>query len=93
MKYIVMRVCYGSPESGVHQLVPVIFPNQLVHQDVFNKIKELYEPDGPVEIVSAGDIRLEAVECCGDSETLDVESRDEEDDTLIGSFDYFHGIE
>lgn len=93
MKYIVMSVCYGDVRTKIRQLVPIIFPSQMVHEQVFDAIRPLYEINGPVQIVSAGDVTFNSVECCGDSETLDVKSRDAEDDRLINTYDYLHGIE
>lgn len=74
-----------------HQVLPVIFPDYLVHEDVANAIiSVLTNMDGnkltPRQAIAAGDVTLggfKMVSCSGHSETLKLESRGDLDERLI----------
>lgn len=84
MKYIMLSTEF----TGVTKLVPIIFPDFLVHSMVADAIKPLIS--GSV-VVSAGDIQMGVYNCSGASETLGVESK-ESDLGVIDTYDYLHGI-
>lgn len=80
--------------AGIEKLVPVIFPNELVHQLVeryFRLALQRHWPDSTIEAVSAGDCELGFLECSGKSETLGLSS-DPEDAEMIRLYDYLHGM-
>lgn len=69
MKYILME-----SEDGMK--IPIIFPNLLVHQDVFIVMRNLLHKSTTIEVKlkSAGDINLTEFNCSGKSTTLGVNS-------------------
>lgn len=91
MKYIMMKRKIGD----VEQLVPIIFPNFIVHKHMAQAIKNLpgnpYNLDNVVH--SAGDVIFDScsVHTSGGSETLNIESK-EGDNNIIELHDYFQGI-
>jgi len=100
MKYLMMslRVSPRFPDSGSNQLVPIIFPDTLVHAVVYNSLRRSmvssYRDLGvevSVEIRSAGFISLTELICYGGSETLGVESHPD-DSKIIATFDYQGGL-
>lgn len=94
MKYVMLEVALGG-EMPPFKL-PVIFPDKLVHKDMAAHVKKVAWSTWPgctVNVVSAGEINLEVLECFGNSETLEVESRGTRDARTIGMYNYLHGIE
>ncbi len=96
MKYIMMSV--HAPDLGFKRLMPVIFPNGLVHSLVYNanrrSVIDSFEEVGVsviVEIRSAGFISLTELICHGGSETLGVEAHPD-DSGIIATFDYQGGL-
>lgn len=88
MKYIVMLVPMG-PDTN--REVPIMFPNNLVHDEVFERMKKLCDPK--VVCIAAGEVSFfDGVTCSGSSETLNLVSRHATDEELIRMNDYFHGI-
>lgn len=89
MKYVMFSVEVG----GVTKLVPIIFPDFMVHEDVAIAIKSILEETHKFtpKIESAGDIDLGRVECSGESETLKLKSR-AQDSHIINQYNYFHGL-
>ncbi|WP_048795427.1 MULTISPECIES: hypothetical protein [Serratia] len=87
MKYIMLRTSGNIPRD-----IPIIFPDQLVHDDVAQAIKGMSEDYrfADAAIVSAGFCRV-AVACSGKSETCGVGSRDCDDD-VINTYDYTLGL-
>jgi hypothetical protein len=80
MKYVMIR------RGG--QVLPIIFPEFLVHEDVANAIIGVLENmDGPNlqprEVVSAGDVTVPLASCDGSSQTLGIGSRYNQDERLI----------
>lgn len=76
--------------------LPVIFPDKLVHRDMYAAAKDVAWVTWPrckVKTVSAGEIQLGGVECFGKSESLSVQSRGELDARTIDMYNYLHGIE
>jgi hypothetical protein len=91
MKYVMLRCRIGS----ITKMVPIIFPNELVHQDVAEAITHLIgmKHGWDAEVVGAGEVGgLDVSACSGGSETLSVSSR-KEDASVINGYDYWHGIE
>ncbi len=91
MKYIVMVRKVGG---AVHEL-PILFPNELVHAHVARALLRL--PGNPYDFLSrvaaAGEVVLDnGATCFGRSETLNIESRGDEDARLIKLSDYGIGI-
>lgn len=87
MKYIVLKL--------EDREFPVIFPNMLVHKQVFEAINKVAPFLGKAKAVSAGEISSMAIEkdsCHGKSDTLKLVSRAETDDQLIHMHDYLHGL-
>ena len=87
MKYIMLKL---SDE----RLVPVIFPNSLIHSEMANAVQSmlLQVHELTCEPVSAGDIQFSDVFCSGKSSTLKLDSRPS-DAELIEGYDYNHGID
>ena len=95
MKYIVLEV----DNKGIIRELPVIFPDIMVHADMFKYMQHqmtMQHNVDSVRCVSAGFISSIAVGaaggCYGKSESLEITSRGEEDDKLIQMLDYTHGI-
>jgi hypothetical protein len=83
MKYVMFRV----EGPGGPRLVPIIFPDALVHIDV---AKALY---GVVDgmPVSAGECNLMVTSTHGGSTTLNMHAN-EDDALVISAHDYLHGL-
>jgi len=91
MKYIMFRTQIGSEE----QLIPVIFPKQLVHKLVASAMVPCLRWHGlEAEPASAGEVTIFGAEvsCHGQSETLKLQSRPE-DAAVIHNHDYLFGID
>ena len=91
MKYVVLTVNLADTKKAV----PIIFPDFMVHDDLVKSVTTLLEEVHKLKvtgILSAGEIDMDQVFCSGYSSTLKVYSRDEEDDNLIESYDYMHGM-
>lgn len=93
MKYIVMKVV----NKDVERELPILFPDALVHKTMAQIVTHIAFRDlgcASASCVAAGFISSAAVGagCYGESESLGIESRGEEDDKLIGMLDYNHGI-
>lgn len=73
--------------GSVSRSIPIIFPDSLIHEEVYIAIRELVDGN----ITSAGDISSTTLQCSGKSTTLKIESR-EEDSEIIRMYDYFHGV-
>jgi hypothetical protein len=90
MKYIVMQRNLGD----IIQEVPIIFPTCLVHKHVAQALLKL--PGNSYQflnrVASAGEITFGSIWCGGDSETLKISSRPQ-DEALISSIDYNCGYE
>lgn len=90
-KYIVVQV-----GVDVKREWPIIFPDMLVHSQMAETIKTHLMRNHKMtgRIVAAGTVSFFGgeVNCHGESETLEIESRGEEDNSLIKMFDYLHGI-
>lgn len=87
MKYVMVR------RGG--QVLPIIFPDFLVHEDIANAVLAVLEKmDGPKllprEIVSAGDVVIPAAACSGSSQTLGVGSRFNMDSHIV-TFGHYNG--
>ena len=86
MKYVMITRTTGS----VTQLIPVIFPETLIHSDVGETMMALVKQQfktGEFEIVSAGACTLHGATCYGKSETLKLAS-DPSDSARIRMIDY-----
>lgn len=96
MKYIMLLSVEPVPME-----FPVIFPDELVHADIFKAIRGMKvrladtnrwaRPYADLKAVSAGTILLGSVRCSGSSETLKLHSR-EQDASIIYAHDYLRGI-
>lgn len=93
MKYIVIQINI----KGTIVEHPYIFPDTVNHDDFANYMIHNYimnykntEP----RVVSAGFCNLvtSTLNCNGRSETLNIDSRRDEDDKLISMFNYEHGL-
>lgn len=94
MKYVMLEVAL-SGEMPPFKL-PIIFPDKLIHKDMAVAARNIAWGTWPrcsVNVVSAGEINLGAVECFGSSETLKVESREDRDARVIETYNYTHGVE
>lgn len=85
MKYIMFKQQVGDMDK----LVPIIFPNDLVHEDVAKALQESVLKDHT--IVSAGSISLLNLKAEGRSETLNIESNPVMDSHVIKMNDYGAG--
>ena len=84
---------YIMLDKGLFQF-PIIFPDKLVHQEVFTMTRHLVPPqnDEYSRVVSAGMInQLFAKGVNGESETLRIKSR-KIDERIINMYNYEHGI-
>lgn len=92
MKYIVMKINNGETVREW----PIIFPDMMVHKQVAYVIELTIKRfhNMPCSVIAAGSFSCFGgeVRCFGESETLGLESRGEEDVKLIKMFDYLHGI-
>lgn len=82
--------------DDVPQLIPIIFPNNLVHALVAATMVACFDAHGLKDVlpVSAGEITIfgTEIETSGESKTLRLKARSE-DAAVIHNYDYFHGIE
>lgn len=93
-KYIVIR-----KDDGEHtpQEFPIIFPKYMTHKEVFDaqaRAIQWHSRSPCTSCVGAGFVRLGEVElrCYGESESLKVKSRGEEDTRLIDGCEYTQGL-
>lgn len=90
-KYIMVK---NVMDGGLSFLVPVIFPDKLVHADVYRGVRTIMPgwSGRGVRPVSAGRIEhIAAHGIGGDSETLGVSS-DLKDADIIRVYSYMHGM-
>jgi len=88
VKYIVLKRTWHS----FIQEVPIIFPGDLNHNEVFDSIKGLVGMEDAM-LVSAGFLTiLDAPYCFGNSDTLHAVSRGPVDADMIKNFINNHGI-
>jgi hypothetical protein len=89
MKYVMLKI----EEKEITRLVPVIFPDFIIHSDISSAVrsvlKKVHNMDS--EVHSAGEINLLDCSCYGESSTLKVKSREEDGDVIL-RYDYFLGI-
>jgi len=91
MKYVVLSVKSKS-DNGIEREIPIIFPNILVHEDVYNHIQILLDlSKNDIKPVSAGEYCPMRGICYGDSFTLKLSSREDKDTNLIKMIDYTGG--
>lgn len=90
-KYIMVRNIIGSTELAF----PIIFPDKMVHRDVFDHTKMImpgWKHQG-IQIMSAGTIEAVATSGLGgDSETLRIKSQPKRDTSIIAGYSYLHGF-
>lgn len=82
MKYIMFK----RDQGDLSKLIPIIFPNDLVHADVAKALQESVLKG--TSIVSAGSISPLNLQAEGRSETLNVESNPVLDSHVIKMNDY-----
>lgn len=91
MKYVMFKAEF----AGMERLVPIIFPDTLVHAMMADHmkalIKESFSVKGTISVVSAGDIDIVGVRTHGKSETLKCAAK-QSDARVISEYDYMHGI-
>lgn len=89
MKYIIFR----TTVAGAVRELPVIFPEELIHVEVAQRLERLIleAGNGDCTPIAAGFVRTDAVFCTGQSETLNLASRGSKDKKLIESFDVSRG--
>src|SRR4029077_13947602 len=92
MKYVRLRTTIG-----VDRDIPVIFPDEMVHDIVATAMIDAMKKHGwkNVGVISAGDISFaeaEDITCSGSSETLKKKSRGVYDAKIIYTHDYLHGM-
>lgn len=89
MKYIMLRTKF----AGVDKLIPIIFPDFMIHADIDKAVKEIllniHKQES--ETFSAGDIDILGCQCSCESTTLEVCSQ-EIDTNVIDTYDYLHGL-
>lgn len=88
-------VMFENHIGGTVVLLPVIFPDKLVHADVYARLKSImpgWKAQG-VKALSAGTIEhVRTLGVGGESETLGKKSRGEQDHRIITQLPYMHGI-
>ena len=90
MKYVMLH----TQMKEFDQNVPIIFPDKLCHHHVAEAISAMMLANkyaDNIEVVSAGFCDAFVGSCHGDSETLDLESR-EDDELIINTYQYLHGL-
>lgn len=90
MKYVMLQVQMNQ----MCNLLPVIFPAQLVHVDVATGMRAvcgMHWPRAEVSFVSAGTIILDNVEVGGHSTTMGLRSHPD-DASIIYSIDVMRGL-
>lgn len=88
MKYIVLKRTWHSYQ----QEVPIIFPMELNHKEVFDSIKNVDGMKNAV-LVSAGFLNImEAPHCFGNSDALSSTSRGQIDANMIRNYVNNHGM-
>lgn len=80
---------FKRQEDELSKLIPIIFPNDLVHADVAKALQETVLKDHT--IFSAGSINPLNLKAEGRSETLGIESSSEIDSYVIKMNDYGAG--
>lgn len=85
MKYIMFK----HDQGDLSKLIPVIFPNDLVHADVAKALQESVLKG--TSIISAGSISPLNLQAEGGSETLNIESNPIVDSHVIKMNDYGAG--
>lgn len=88
MKYIVLEQIIGD---GLKREIPIIFPNALTHAIVAECMMKSEELVGAVPI-AAGFLDIDTENCYGESESLKLQSRGQQDRLLIDCHDYLNGI-
>jgi hypothetical protein len=93
MKYIVVRaevIPYYVDDMGKFQEFPIIFPDVIIHADMYRMTVHNLGTEGHYqygstnfECVGAGFIEMSSLECLGRSDSLGVNSRGQEDTNLI----------
>lgn len=89
--YLVLSLKHGDIEYQM----PIIYPDKLVHRavsDAMCKVLVDHLPGATAAPVSAGSIEISVESCSGQSTSLGLPSRGEEDEHLIDCFPYLHGI-
>ncbi|WP_437918421.1 hypothetical protein [Sphingobacterium sp. LRF_L2] len=89
---MIQRTLSSSMDDRNVTMYPIIFPKELVHSDIAEKMIQLISeawPDCEVSVISAGEINVGFFFVGGFSETLGLES-DDLDDHVISSIDYFN---
>lgn len=91
-KYVMLEVELGE----VSQMVPIIFPDFMIHEDIAKCIQDVLKQNHQMDskAVSAGDINYigsDYMMCFGESETLKL-SADPKDARIIITYEYLHGI-
>lgn len=93
MKYVMFEMVAAGK---IIQRYPVIFPDNLVHDDIARAMKPLIEENIPctsVRVVGAGECYISAkVDESSFSYTLGGICPHPEDEQIINSIDYFHGM-
>ena len=84
-------IIFKKEIGGVVRELPVIYPDMLSHSDVAKSMSVVPGMKGFTP-VSAGQLQLVAESCSGQSRTLNLSSREDDDQRLINSFPYAHGV-
>lgn len=91
MKYIFIRIEDPDDPEVVREL-PFVFPNEVVHDDMFQAIRKLPDFENQkITVASAGTYTPANKTCSGGSTSLNAVSR-ERDSEKIGVIDYTHGF-
>lgn len=73
----------------------MIFPDLMVHSivaDCFITACKLHWKTMKISVLSAGDYDARECVCSGESESLGVKSREDEDSRLVRTYDHLHGL-
>ncbi len=89
MKYIVFK----RRNRGGATLMPVVFPNHLVHSMVAESMTAKGAPLAGYKADSAGEVSLMDCKCHGKSETLNLIAKADRDSRLLLMHDYGIGYE
>lgn len=99
MKYVIAQVDTEINETQHTVLIPLMFPNWLVHSEMYDMLIDSYAYhktggyDYKIKPFSAGEYNAITGKCSGNSESLGVKSRGDLDSQEIKMNDYSWGIQ
>jgi hypothetical protein len=95
LKYIMLRIQEGG-RSGHMRLVPILFPEAMVHATMAEALVDavrVEQAPAKVDVVSAGQVRIDAEDVVVHDRSESLMLRPHTDDArIIATINYTHGI-